>query len=109
MSGTISIDSDRKWSSSSGIFYWVVDTLASHVRDSGLSDELKEISEENLGWFDIGGLELSKRSEIVRVMREHLARLAEDEIDHSFENRQETIRHVVALIELLDEAYPTEK
>lgn len=73
MAGALFLGPELTWSTSSGIFYWVVDTLAAVVTDETLAQRLREVSEYNLGAVDLEKLDARERAELMRA----IARLTE--------------------------------
>lgn len=64
--------SDQFWSTSSSLFYWVIDQLAGAVADPQLAAELREISEYHLGALD---LDERRQPAQLRELYELLARM----------------------------------
>jgi hypothetical protein len=72
VAGTLEVGGQR-WSAPSGVFYWVVDEAAERVDDPGAAAVLREVSEHNLGWLDVTGLDPRAR----RAVLDALLRLPE--------------------------------
>ena len=69
MAGIVFTADGRDWGISSGIFYWVIDTLADQVRDPQLAARLREISEYNLGSLNLGQLPEAEQAELAAAIR----------------------------------------
>jgi hypothetical protein len=57
------------WGMSSGIFYWVIDTLADQVIDPALAARLREISEYNLGSLNVTSFSQAHQQELAAAIR----------------------------------------
>ena len=69
MAGIVFTADGRDWGTSSGIFYWVIDTLADHVHDPELAARLREISEYNLGSLSLAKLPEPEQQELGAAIR----------------------------------------
>lgn len=81
MAGTLEVGG-RRWSASSGVFYWVVDETAHRVGDESAAATLREVSEHNLGWLDVGSLEAAARRAVLDTLA-GLPEVAERELPQS--------------------------
>lgn len=68
MAGAVFLGSGGTWTTSSGIFYWVVGTLAGLVTDPALASRLGEISEHNLGSIDLEDLDETQRGDLLAAI-----------------------------------------
>ena len=91
MAGLVQVDG-TSWTASSGLFYWVVDTVAEQVQDPATASSLRQVSEHNLGWLDPDdfGEEGSRQ---VRVALAALPGVAERELPDSAA-REEVLQRV---------------
>lgn len=81
MGGIVKIE-DQRWSVSSGLFYWVVDTLADLVADPATERYLREVSDANLGWVQPDDLDTDGRSALADAMG-RLPEVARDQLPAS--------------------------
>ncbi len=56
MAGTIKVQQDVLWSTSSWMFGFVIRSIAADVTDPDLAAELLEIDAENIGWLSLPDL-----------------------------------------------------
>ena len=68
MAGTVFISDKPLWSDKSSVFYWVVDTLAERVRDVELAEQLREISQHNLGSLSLHRFTADQQSELLELI-----------------------------------------
>ncbi len=91
MAGTVSVSADRRWSVSSGLFYWVINDIARHTSDVELARHLAEIDRENLGWFGLDDITPDQRREVHRVIAERLLSDGEREFTADLVARQSAL------------------
>lgn len=92
MAGTAKLGR-HSWSTSSHVFYWVVDTLAEQATDAGLVDYLRGISTDNVGWLDADEVSPLAREELM-VLVGRLPVLARELLPDSGEGRTAVIDQV---------------
>jgi hypothetical protein len=102
MAGTIAVRHDRRWSAASWLFEWVVDFVAKQLGDDADADQLREVIEENLGWVDLSSFAPEVRARIGESIRHQLVPAAEAELPSSLPNRQQVVKHLEELAELVD-------
>lgn len=80
MIGGIRVRAGERWSTSLGVFSWIIDQLAEEVSDEELAAELREISEHDLGTLDLGRVYPSHRREELCSVIARLPQIAEVEL-----------------------------
>jgi hypothetical protein len=74
-----STDHDETWDVPRGVFSWVVDFIASRVRDQELAALLQEFLKGGYAWFALTYYSPTQAAEIVRVIREELRAAVDEE------------------------------
>jgi hypothetical protein len=105
MAGAVFVSPTSAWSSSSWIFYWVVDTLADIVSNELLSEKLREISEFHLGSLSLEEFEPHERAEILRAIA-GLPQVAIDTLPES-SGRDSVLAQIAELVLLCEDSSPT--
>jgi hypothetical protein len=72
VAGSVGVSDGLLWSATSGLFCWVLNDIARHTNDVELAVHLTEIDRENLGWFGLADITPAQRSEVRRIISEHL-------------------------------------
>jgi hypothetical protein len=98
MAGMVFTADGRDWGSSSGIFYWVIDTLVEQVHDPDLAAQLREISEYNLGSLSLATLTEAQQHDLSSAIRA-LPDVARRELPQS-SGREAVITHISELAAL---------
>lgn len=68
MAGLVLMPDGRDWTSSSSVFYWMLDTVAP-VASQPLAGQLRLVSDNNLGAIDLGDLGPEQLAELRRILR----------------------------------------
>ena len=73
MAGDVVVGPDAVWMTRSSIFFWVVDALAEQVADAdpSLAEELRTISEHNLGLLSLEHRPITQR----RILEDAIGQL----------------------------------
>jgi hypothetical protein len=100
MSGTIALSPDTRWSAAGWLFDWIVRFLVQQVGDPGVSANLQEVIDENLGWVDVAALPTGARRTIVEKLEHELVPAAERELPPTLPERQRVLDHIRELSEL---------
>ncbi|WP_369070407.1 hypothetical protein [Kineococcus terrestris] len=69
MSRDIRLPDGQWWTVRTGIFSWIVGTLAATARDRDLAAHLREVDEEDLPLLDLTALPADQRAELVELVR----------------------------------------
>jgi len=88
------------WTLGTGLFSWVLDTIACGVPDPALAAKLREIIEFNLGGLDLRDCSPAERDQILAVLCTSLLPAAEREFPADEFGRRPTINHLRALVKL---------
>lgn len=68
MAGLVLLPDGRDWTSSSSVFYWMLDTIASDASEP-LASELRLVSDNNLGAIDLNDLGPEQLAELRTLLR----------------------------------------
>jgi hypothetical protein len=101
MAGTIKVQQDVLWSTSSWMFDFIVRSIAADVRDPELAGELLGIQGENLRWLSLPDLPDAQRAEVNRVISECLICRTENDLPAALENREGVLEYVQGLVDVL--------
>lgn len=100
MAGTIVVCEGQRWSAASWLFDWVVDFLAIAVDNFTLSERLRGVIQENIGWLDLPDLSASERQDILRIVRLELLPAAQNALPASVPNYEATLVHLESLVDI---------
>lgn len=95
-SGSIFVSPQEMWSPSSGVIYWVMDTLADVVAEPAVAARLREVSEFNLGCIALYEFESTERTALHRAI-EVLPELAKRNLPDS-DRRQIALDRIEELV-----------
>lgn len=100
MAGLIKVG-DGGWSASSWLFRWVLTRLADDARlDQQLESMLREIVDENLGWFSLEELGPVDRSLVRSWLADRLVADADASLPVELAERDAVLVHLAELAEL---------
>src|SRR4051794_18920321 len=68
MGGTVFVSDEARWSDTSSVVHWVVDTLAEAVKDADVAGQLREISQFNVGMLMLDEFTPDQRRELVALI-----------------------------------------
>jgi hypothetical protein len=100
MAGTIALSPDIRWSAAGWLFDWTLRFIARQAGDPGVSANMQDVIDENLGWVDITALPREARRTVVKKLRDELVSAAEGQLPATLPERQRVLDHVRELSEL---------
>jgi hypothetical protein len=100
VAGTIEVRPKAYWSSSSFLFYWVLEDLAATVKDPSTVRKLEEIVREHLGFLAIHQLPEPGRAEVVEAIGRSLVEHRDHILPADLPNREGDLRLVRELVDL---------
>ena len=80
MSGTLILAEGTEWSASSGLFNWVVEYLANHVRDEHTRAALRQVYEHDFRWLDVSDLRPDGQAEVLALLRDAVVQHTEENL-----------------------------
>jgi hypothetical protein len=89
------------WDVPRGVFFWVIDFIADHVRDDEVAASLKDFLKGGYAYFALSFFTTEQAAEIVRVIREELKEAVDAEFP-STEDKNEGWQWMTA--DLIDKA-----
>jgi len=97
MAGTFVAAGGQRWSAASWLFYWILRKLASHVSDPDLAAKLRDVDDNNLGWFSLQDCSVLQREQVLAVVCTSLVATAERDFQTVMVNRENLERLVAQL------------
>jgi hypothetical protein len=101
MAGMIKVRPGELWSTSGWMFDFVMRSIAADATDPRLKESLAAIEENNFGWLSLPDLPETQRTEVERVIRDHLVARAERDLPADMPERAGVVDYIRGLADAI--------